>query len=78
MHFDFGSIMELLRDNCEIIELQSIFTPPSQNTLSVACITLWPLLFTMPLRSLRIDASQSELIIFTLIPYSILSDITPL
>lgn len=62
----------------EIIQLESIFTSPSQNILLRACMTLWSLLFTRPLRSLRIDAPQSELIIFTLIPYSVLSDITPL
>lgn len=70
--------MELLRDNWEITQLKSMFTSPSQNSLLIACMTLWLLLFTMPLRRLRIDVPQSELIIFTLSPYSVLSDITPL
>lgn len=62
----------------EVIQLESIFTSLSQNILLIACMTLWSLLFTMPLRRLRTDVPQSELIIFTLIPYSVLSDITPL
>lgn len=48
LNYNFGSIMELLRDNWEIIQLQSIFTSPLQNILSIACRTLWSLLFTAP------------------------------
>lgn len=48
LNCNFGSIMELLRDNWEIIQLQSIFPSPLQNILSIACRTLWSLLFTTP------------------------------
>lgn len=78
LNFNFASVMELLRDNWEIIQLQSIFPSPLQNILSIACRTLWSLLFTMPLECLKIDALQSEFITFILIQYPILSDTTPL
>lgn len=75
LYFNFGSVTQLLKDNWEIIQLQKFSFPlPSQNIL----VTLWSLLFTPALHSLKIDALQSEFIIFILIQYSILSGTTPL